>query len=113
MTKYLVLYQSSVSAAEQMAQTDPEQAQAGMELWTAWMNKAAGAIVDFGQPAMPLVTLGPGGARTDPAPPFVGGYGILQAESQADLEQILADHPHYYAPDGRITVLELIDLPGM
>jgi hypothetical protein len=31
MTKYLLLYRAPVSAAEQMANTDPEAAQAGMD----------------------------------------------------------------------------------
>src|SRR5262249_48508413 len=35
MTKFLVLYRSSVSAAEQMAAGTPEQAQAGMAAWMA------------------------------------------------------------------------------
>jgi hypothetical protein len=49
-TKFLVLYRSPVSAREQMASATPEQAQAGMEAWQAWGEKAGAAIVDFGAP---------------------------------------------------------------
>jgi hypothetical protein len=36
MTKYLLLYRAPVSAAEQMASSTPEAAEAGMEAWMAW-----------------------------------------------------------------------------
>ena len=39
MGKYLVLYRASVTTAQQMNVT-PEQAQAGMDLWTKWAGKA-------------------------------------------------------------------------
>jgi hypothetical protein len=58
MTNFLVLYRSSVSAAEQMAAGTPEQTQAGIEAWMAWAQKAAGAIVDLGSPVAPTTTVG-------------------------------------------------------
>jgi hypothetical protein len=39
MSKFLVLYRSSVSAREQMANATPEQAQAGMQAWQAWARR--------------------------------------------------------------------------
>jgi hypothetical protein len=39
MTKYLLLYRAPVSAAEEMANTDPEAAQAGMDAWMAWSQR--------------------------------------------------------------------------
>ena len=48
--KFMVLYNSSVSAREQMAGATPEQRQAGMEEWMAWAGRAASAIVDLGTP---------------------------------------------------------------
>src|SRR5689334_19741323 len=36
--KFLVLYKSSASAAEQMAAGSPDQAQEAMGLWMAWME---------------------------------------------------------------------------
>jgi len=49
-TKFLVLYKSSATAAEQMAASDPAAAQEAMGLWMAWMEKAGPAIVDGGSP---------------------------------------------------------------
>jgi hypothetical protein len=36
MPKFLVLYRSNVSAAEQMSSGTPEQMKAGMDAWMAW-----------------------------------------------------------------------------
>ena len=74
MTKYLVLYRSSTTAADQMANATPEQAQAGMDAWTAWAGRAGTAVVDLGTPTQ---VVDAGGDTGDP----IGGYSILQAES--------------------------------
>ena len=50
MNKYLVLYNSPASAAEQMANATPEQAKAGMDAWMAWAQKSGEAVVDLGMP---------------------------------------------------------------
>ncbi len=47
MSKFMVLYRSDVSAADQMAGATAEQAQAGMDAWMAWAAKAGEAIVDL------------------------------------------------------------------
>ena len=76
MAKYLVLYRASASAQEQMGDTTPEQAQAGMEL--------------------------------------IGGFSILEADSQEALTKLLDDHPHFHmAGDAAIEVLEFQAIPGM
>jgi hypothetical protein len=97
--RFLVLYRSSVGAREQMADVSPEQAQAGMDAWRAWMDKAGAAIVDFGSPVA---------GDSD-----VGGFSILQGDSQEAIDGLLADHPHRHAPGASIDVLEFLTLPGM
>ena len=99
MSKYLVLYRSSTSARDQVANATPEQAQAGMEAWQAWAQRAGSALVDLGAPL-------DGDAD-------VTGFSIVQADSRAAIEELLADHPHRHAPDARIDVLEFLPLPGM
>jgi hypothetical protein len=98
-SKYLVLYRSPTSAQEQMASATPEQAQAGMEAWQAWMTSAGDAIVDFGAPVQ-----GSGD---------VTGFSILQADSRSRIDELLADHPHRQMPNASIDVLEFVALPGM
>ena len=105
MTKYLVLYRSKVTAAEQMSQSRPEQAQAGMEAWMAWAQRAGDAVVDLGSP---LGVVSTGGDEGDP----IGGYSILQAESAEALSAVLDGHPHTMW-GGTIETLEMLALPGM
>jgi hypothetical protein len=104
-TKYLVLYRSTMTAGEQMAQSTPEQAQAGMDAWMAWAGQAGDAIVDLGTP---LAVVDPGGDSGDP----VGGYSIMQADSHEALAKVLQGHPHK-ATGGTIETLECLQMPGM
>jgi hypothetical protein len=101
MKKFLVLYNSSVSARDQMAKSTPEQMKAGLESWMAWGKKAQGAIVDFGAPLAPAS----GSSKAT-------GFSILQADSAEKLQALLADHPHRKAPGASIDVLELLPTPG-
>lgn len=99
MAKFLVLYRSSTSAREQMASATPEQAQAGMEAWQAWAAKAGSAIVDLGAPLA-----GDGD---------ISGFSILETGSRAELDGLLAEHPHRQAPGASIDAYEFLALPGM
>ena len=111
MKKFLVLYSSSVSAAEQMKSATPEQAKAGMEAWMAWAQKAGPAIVDLGMPlGSPLKITG---AAASPSDSKVAGFSILQGESSDAVSALLRGHPHTMAPGAWIDVLELLPLPGM
>jgi hypothetical protein len=104
-TKYLVLYRAGMTASEQMAQSTPEQAQAGMDAWTAWAARAGDAVVDLGTP---LDVVDSGGDSADP----IGGYSIMQAESREALSEVLKDHPHK-GMGGTIETLECLQMPGM
>lgn len=99
MAKFLVLYRSPVSAREQMASATPEQAQAGMEAWQAWAQKAGSAIVDLGAPL---------DGEGD-----VTGFSILHADTRGDIDEVLAEHPHRHLPGAGIDVLEFLSMPGM
>jgi hypothetical protein len=105
MTKFLVLYRATSTAAEQMAAGTPEQAQAGMEAWMAWAQRAGDAVVDLGAP---LAVVEAGGDAGDP----IGGYSVLQAEDAEALVKVLDGHPHA-AMGGTIEILEFLPMPGM
>ena len=105
MTKYLVLYRSTMTAGEQMEQSTPEQAQAGMDAWMAWAEQAGDAVVYLGTP---LAVVDSGGDSADP----IGGYSILQSESHEALADVLDSHPHK-AMGGTIETLECLQIPGM
>jgi hypothetical protein len=109
MTKYLLLYRSSVSAADQMANATPEQAQAGMDAWMSWAGRAGSAITDMGSPTQGVATVGEG--STDPS--TVGGYSLMEAGSVDELRALLDGHPHLMMDGASIEVLELLPVPGM
>lgn len=110
--KFLVMYNSSVSAMEQMANATPEQAKAGMDAWMQWAGRAGGAIVDMGSPVGTASTVSADGATATVAS-SAGGYSILQAESLAALAEVLKGHPHFHAPGGSLVVHEFLPMPGM
>ncbi|MGM1018774.1 MAG: hypothetical protein ACQEW8_14665 [Actinomycetota bacterium] len=104
MSKFLVLYRSAVSAAERMANADPEAGAASMQAWMEWNARAGDMVVDLGSPTQTVADGEPGA--------FIGGYSIMQAASLDDLQRVLADHPHR-AWGGTIEVLEMLEIPGM
>ena len=112
MKKFLVLYQSTVSAAEQMKHATPEQAKAGMEAWMAWAGRAGTGIVDMGSPLAAAAKLDKSGQATGAGSP-VGGFSILQAESKETVLDLLKNHPHFMAPGASIEVFEFLPMPGM
>src|SRR5687768_14933936 len=102
MARFLVLYRSTFSAEDQMADADPQQAQAGVDAWTAWAKEAGDAVVDLGLP------LGRGrhldGSRVADSDTDVAGYSILQAESPEAVEKLLERHPHLTVPENSLDV---------
>jgi hypothetical protein len=112
--KYLVLYRSSVSAAEQMANADPGAGQAGMELWMNWAGRVGQAMADMGSPLSGVATVTAKGSSADSTRPYVGGFSVLEADSVDEVTKLLDDHPHFQAPgDPYIEVLEFLPIPGM
>lgn len=111
MKQFLVLYKSSVPAAQQIASATPEQMKAGMDLWTAWAQHAQKAIVDLGMPLGNPKEIA--GASVHPSDSKVSGFSILQAESESSLTDLLKNHPHHHAPGASIEVLEMIPMPGL
>ena len=111
MKKFLVLYKSSVPAAQQIASATPEQMKAGMDLWKAWAQQAQKAIIDLGMPLAHANEVA--GSSVRPSDSRVSGFSILQAESERAVTDLLKSHPHHRAPDASIEVLEMMPMPGM
>src|SRR5947209_5754458 len=106
----MVLYRASATANEQMAGNNPEEAQAGMELWMQWMGKVGSSMVDMGSPLGQVATLGKDSGGSSQA---IGGYSILEADSTDAVKKLLADHPHFQTPgDVSIEVYEYLPIPG-
>jgi hypothetical protein len=109
MTKFMVLYRSSTSARDQMANATPEQMKAGMEAWMQWAGKAGDAVVDLGAPLAPATHVGPGSSSAGE----ISGYSIMQAGSAEALGGVLEGHPHLSMPGNSVEVLEMLSMPGM
>jgi hypothetical protein len=109
--KFMVLYNSSVSSSEQMANSTPEQRKAGMEEWMAWAGRAGSAIVDFGAPIQAAAHVTTDGV-SDPDSQ-AAGYSVLQGDSKEQIDSLLADHPHLKMPGASIDVFEQLPPPGM
>ena len=107
MARFLVLYRAPVSAREQMANVTPEQAQAGMDLWTAWAGKVGDAIVDLGSPLGDAAIVRDGEPYGD-----LAGYSILEADSRDALMELLQDHPHLHTAESQVEVHEMLPIPG-
>ena len=111
MTKFLVLYDSSVPSAEMMANATPEEMKAGMDAWMSWSQRSGDSIVDFGLPLGSSMRIEPGSAS--PGSSQATGFSIVQADSLDSAAKTLEDHPHLQTPGGTIDVLECLPMPGM
>ncbi len=110
MSKFLVLYRSNVSAADQMSSGTPEQMKAGMDAWMKWGEQAGSALADWGAPLGETRTVGDGVAQ---GAGYVGGYSIVEADSLDAATKLLDNHPHLMTPGGAaIEVHELMPMPG-
>lgn len=111
MKKFLVLYQSTVPASEQMKHTTPEQMKAGMDAWMGWAGKVGSSLADMGSPVAATAALD--GKHVSAGHTQVCGYSILQAASKDALLDLLKNHPHFMAPGSSIEVCEFLPMPGM
>ncbi len=108
MSKYMILYRSSLGAGEQMG--TPEQAQKGLQSWMNWAGQAGSALVDMGSPVNSVGADGPAGETGV----GVCGYSVLEADSLESVKKLLVGHPHLSAPGGSfIEILEYLSIPGM
>ena len=110
MAKFLVLYRSNVSAAEQMSAGTPEQMKAGMDAWMAWAQQTGSSLTDMGSPLGDTKVIGDGVAAS---PGYVGGYSFLEADSLDGAVKLVEEHPHLMTPGGAsVEVHELLPMPG-
>jgi hypothetical protein len=111
MAKFLVLYNSKMSASEVMSNASPEEAKAGMDAWMQWAQTNGDAIVDLGQPLEPRAHLESG--STGESSNEASGFSIMQGDSVDAVREALDDHPHLHVPGNTIDLFEFLSMPGM
>ena len=112
MKKFLVLFNAPVAAmAEMMKNSTPEQMKAGMEEWKHWMDGHKESFADMGAPLGKNLRVTANGAEQ--VSNEVGGYSVIQAESQEAVAKLLAGMPHFEIPGAYIEIMPLGDMGKM
>ena len=111
MTKYMVLYNSSLSASDAMANATPEEMQASMAEWMAWRDEAVKTVgFDFGMPLQGASQVTADGIQDSSS--NISGYSTMEGDKDTIME-LLKSHPHLKRPNATIEVLEFLPMPGM
>lgn len=108
MKKFLVLYRMDMGAMRKMMSENPEMGKKGMEEWGMWMKNHAGDFADMGAPTGKNSEVSASGAMEKSND--IGGYSILQAESQEAAAAILKDNPHFKMPGATVDLAELMPM---
>ncbi|MBL4661974.1 MAG: hypothetical protein JKY22_00035 [Flavobacteriaceae bacterium] len=107
MKQFLVNYYSSPAAMEKMANSTPEEMQAGMKPWMDWKDEMGENLIDMGTPLMPAQVVG----SDDAAVAKASGYSIIQAADINSAKTMLAEHPHLkWDSDSSIEVSECMPM---
>ena len=106
MPNYLLLYRGPATPPDQIS---PEQGEAIMSQWMAWMGRVGDAMVDLGAPTGERGGLTGDGSK-DASASDVTGYTVVSADSLADAKALCAGHP--FLSDGTddftVEVYELV-----
>ena len=107
MSKYLFLYRGP---ARPMDQFTPEESEAQMRAWGAWMERAGKALSDGGAPFGERDAVADDGSATTPSDQ--NGYTIVEADSLADARKLTDGHPFLSEGQGRyaIDIYELVPM---
>jgi hypothetical protein len=108
MKKFLVLYKAPIEEFQKaMAASTPEMQEESKKEWGAWMEKNKPALADMGAPVgktKQVTTAGDTDIKND-----IGGYSIVQAESQDEAAKIFMDSPHFKGMgNSTIEVMEIL-----
>lgn len=112
MAKYMVLYNSTESAADVMAEASPEKMKASMDEWMKWRDEASKIVkIEFVLPLQAVSRITPDGV-TD-SNNQTSGYSIMEGESKEAIIGLLRKHPHLKRSGTTIDLLEMMSMPGM
>ena|SRR5258708_4916761 len=112
MAKYLILFNSGMSASETMASATPEQMKASMDEWMKWRDEAVKTVkFEWGMPLQAVGRVTKSGVVSSDTQ--ASGYSIMEADSKDVIIELLKSHPQLKRPESSIDVLEMLPMPGM
>ncbi|MBV8125289.1 MAG: hypothetical protein JOY60_17980 [Burkholderiaceae bacterium] len=113
MKRFLAVFTINVEkmAAFQQSADVQQRSQEGVAAWHQWMADHAAVVVDAGGPLSRTLAVSAAGiadARNN-----LGGYLVVQAESQAAAAQLFVNHPSFAIfPGEGVEVMEILPIPG-
>jgi hypothetical protein len=111
MAKYLVLYDSELTAMETMENASEEDIKENMARWIKWKEESEKKVkVDFGMPLQPIGRVTPGGLIDSDS--NVSGHSFLEG-TEEDVIKVLEEHPHLKRPGSTIELFEVLELPEL
>ena len=111
MKKFVCLYMGSANPERSAADMGKDDLAKGFAAWGKWMSDHASIVVDAGGPlGKTLKTAKDGVSKTSN---HIGGYVIVQAESQEAAAKMFEGHPHFSIfPGEGVEVMEVMPIPG-
>jgi len=108
MKKFLVLYMApSEEMAKLMQESSPEAMKKSMDEWKEWA-KSHREIVDLGGPVGKNLRV-----KRDAVSKIgndVGGYSLVEAESQEAAAEVIKGSPHFGLPGFYVDVMEVVEM---
>lgn len=97
--------------ATDMSEMTPEQGQAVMEKWMAWMGTVGSALTDVGSPFGPGASIVDDGSQGSAQSST--GYSIVEANDMAHTQSLATGHPYLREGSGNyaIDIFELMLMP--
>ena len=111
MAKYMVLYNSSASASELMANATMDEMNSSMEEWKKWAAEAKEKVkFDFGLPLQVVSKVTPDEVTNSDNQ--ASGYSTMEGDEET-IVALLKKHPHLNREGASIDVLEMLPMPGL
>lgn len=109
MKKFFALYMAPVgSMDEMMKNATPEMKEQQNQAWKTWMDAHKDAWADMGGPLGKNLRVTAGGVEA--VRNEVGGYSIVQAETQEEAAKMFMDNPMMAMPGAYVEVLEIVPM---
>ncbi len=107
MAKFMMIYKGP---ATDMSKVTEEQTKAVMAKWGKWMTKVGPALLDFGAPFAPGVSVVDDGSEKRTAK--LSGYSIVEAKTLAGAKRLTKGHPFLSDKKSKysIDIFELVQM---